>query len=255
VAVAFPDAGTLKRGSPVKVSGVDLGQVQDITFLEYGKVLVHLNLDSRVAPRRDASAELASVGLVADAVIHLNPGRAAEPLAPDAVITGTVRRGIMDMGPELGEQVKTALDGVNQIRFKEVSEDLRRSLQAFERLAGIYSSNSTGPIGELTTTMRGLQTVSARIDSVLVAARFDRTVRTADSLMANLTQLSSSAQVTARQLDSALARVNRGEGTLGKFMSDTLFYGNAQRLLKALQEFVDDLKQHPGKIGITVKLF
>jgi phospholipid/cholesterol/gamma-HCH transport system substrate-binding protein len=103
--------------------------------------------------------------------------------------------------------------------------------------------------------MEALRTVSARLDSVLAAAQLDRTLRTADSLMNNLTKLSSDAQSTARQLDQILAKVNRGEGTIGKFASDTAFYDNAQKLMKSLQEFVDDLKKHPGKIGLTVKIF
>ena len=44
VAVQFTDAGTLKRGSPVKVSGVQLGMVDAIQYQGYGKVLVHLHL-------------------------------------------------------------------------------------------------------------------------------------------------------------------------------------------------------------------
>lgn len=255
VAVVFSDAGTLKRGSPVRVSGVELGTVEDITYQEYGKVLVHLNLDELVNPKRDAAAELATVGLVADAIINFNPGSSPEPLPEGAVIVGTIERGFMDMGNEIGTQVKGVLTSVEAIRFKEVSEDLRRSLKAFERLAGVYSNTTTGPIAQLTTTVQGLRAVSARIDSVLVAAQVDRTMRTADSMMANLGRLSVSAQSTAAQLDSVLAKVNRGEGTLGKFMSDTLFYQNTQRLVKSLQEFVDDLKKNPGKIGVTLKVF
>ena len=72
--------------------------------------------------------------------------------------------------------------------------------------------------------------------------------------MTSLAKLSTSAQSTAAQLDSVLARVNRGEGSLGKFASDTLLYQNTQRLVKSLQEFVDDLKKNPGKIGITVRI-
>ncbi len=255
VAVQFSDAGTLKRGSPVKVSGVQLGMVDDIEFQRYGKVLVRLHLEEEVQPRRDASAELATVGLVADAIINFNPGSSPEPLPEGAVIVGTVQRGFMDIGSELGDQAKGVLTGVEAIKFKEVSEDLRRSLQAFERLAGVYSNTTSGPIAQLTTTVQGLRAVSARIDSVLVAAQVDRTMRTADSMMANLGRLSVSAQSTAAQLDSVLAKVNRGEGSLGQFMSDTLFYGNSQRLLKSLQDFIDDLKKNPGKIGITVKVF
>jgi phospholipid/cholesterol/gamma-HCH transport system substrate-binding protein len=107
----------------------------------------------------------------------------------------------------------------------------------------------------MSTTMRGLQQVSARIDSVLQAARFDRTLQAADSTLASLTRLSASARSTSAQLDSVLVRINRGDGTLGRFMSDTLFYHNSQRLLKSLQELVDDIKKNPGKIGINFKVF
>lgn len=255
VTVQFADAGTLKRGSPVKVSGVQLGTVDDIEFQGYGKVLVRLHLDEAIQPRRDAAAELASVGLVGDANINFNPGSSADPLPPDAVIVGTVKTGFMDIGTRLGDQASSVLGGINEIRFKEVSEDLQRSLRAFERLAGVYSNTVTGPIAQLTTTMQGLRTVSARIDSVLLAAQLDRVANTADSLMVNLGRLSASAQSTASQLDSVLARVNRGEGSLGKLMADTVLYQNTQRLMKSLQEFVDDLKKNPGKIGLTVRIF
>lgn len=255
VAVSFEDAGTLKRGSPVKVSGVTLGTVEDLDFQGYGKVVVHLSLDARVTPKRDASVTLATVGLVADAVIRFNPGTAEERLPEGTIIIGTVERGLMDVGPELGGQARDLLGGINQVQFKQLSEDLSRTLVAFQRLAALYANTRSGPVSELTPTMEALRTVSARLDSVLAAAQLDRTLRTADSLMNNLTKLSSDAQSTARQLDQILAKVNRGEGTIGKFASDTAFYDNAQKLMKSLQEFVDDLKKHPGKIGLTVKIF
>ena len=255
VAVQFSDAGTLKRGSPVRVSGVQLGMVDAIEFQGYGRVLVHLDLDEEVSPRRDAAAELATVGLVADAVINFNPGTAPEPLPEDAVIIGTVEPGFMDIGTRLGDQASTVLGGLTQLQFKEISEELRRTLTSFERLAQVYANTRSGPIADMTTTMKGLQVVSARIDSMLEAAQLDRTIRTADSMMVNLRTLSASVQSTAAQLDSVLVRVNRGEGTAGRFLTDTLLYQNTQRLVKSLQEFVDELKKNPGKLGLTVRIF
>jgi len=255
VTVSFPDAMTLKRGSPVKVSGVSLGTVEDIDYEGYGKVLVVLSLDKRALPRKDASATLATVGLVADAVVNLNPGSAAEPLPPGTIIEGRVERGLMDMGSELGAKASRLMEGAGQIEFKQLSEELSRTLQSFQRLTAAYSDTRGGPVGQLTTTMASLQRVSARLDSVLAAAQLDRTLRTADSMMSSLNRLSSDAQATARQLDNLLGRVNRGEGTLGRLASDTAFYDNARKLMQSLQEFVDDLKKHPGKLGITVKVF
>jgi phospholipid/cholesterol/gamma-HCH transport system substrate-binding protein len=255
VAVQFADAGTLKRGSPVRVSGVQLGSVDDIEFQGYGKVLVHLHLDEEASPRRDAAAELATVGLVADAVINFNPGTAPEPLPDEAVIIGTVAPGFMDIGTKLGDQASTVLGGLTQLQFKEISEELRRTLTSFERLAQVYANTRSGPIADMTATMKGLQVVSSRIDSMLEAAQLDRTIRTADSMMVNLRTLSTSVQSTAAQLDSVLVRVNRGEGSAGRFLTDTLLYQNTQRLVKSLQEFVDELKKNPGKLGLTVRIF
>jgi phospholipid/cholesterol/gamma-HCH transport system substrate-binding protein len=255
VSVEFEDAGTLKRGSPVKVSGVTLGTVSDITYQGYRKVLVRLDLQDVVDPRKDAAATLATVGLVADAVVNFVPGTSVEPLPRDAVIVGTVERGLTDLGTDIGDKAKGVLEGLNQVRFKELSDNLDKTLTAFQRVAELYGDSKNGPMSELAGTMKRLQAVSARIDTVLAEAKVTQSLHTADSLMANLTVLSTTAQGTARQLDSILARVNRGEGTLGRFASDTLFYENAQRLVKSLQEFVDDLKKHPGKIGLTVRVF
>ena len=254
VAVQFTDAGTLKRGSPVRVSGVQLGGVDDIEYQGYGKVLVHVHLDEAVEPRRDASAELATVGLVADAVINFNPGTSPEPYPEGAVIIGTVQRGFMDLGNTLGTQAQTVLGGLSQLQFKEISEDLRRTMASFERLAGVFANTRQGPVADMAVTMRSLQTVSARIDSSLQDAKLDQTLRAADSLMASLTRLSTDARMTASRLDTALARINRGEGSLGRFAADTALYQNTQRLVKSLQEFVDDLKRNPGKIPITVRI-
>ena len=255
VSVEFEDAGTLKRGSPVKVSGVTLGTVSDITYQGYRKVLVRLDLQDVVDPRKDAAATLATVGLVADAVVNFVPGTSIEPLPRDAVIVGKVERGLTDVGTDIGDKAKGVLEGLNQVRFKELSDNLDKTLTAFQRVAELYGDSKNGPMSELAGTMKRLQAVSARIDTVLAEAKVTQSLHTADSLMANLTVLSTTAQGTARQLDSILAKVNRGEGTLGRFAADTLFYENAQRLVKSLQEFVDDLKKHPGKIGLTVRVF
>lgn len=255
VSVQFEDAGTLKRGSPVKVSGVELGTVSDITYQGYKKVLVRLDLRDIVDPRKDASATLATVGLVADAVVNFVPGTSPEPLPADAVIVGTVERGLTAVGNEIGERAKSLLDSLSLVRFRQLSETLDKTLLSFQRVAELYGDTKNGPLSELAGTMRRLQAVSARIDTVLAEAKLNESLHTADSLMTSLNRLSTAAQGTAKQLDSILTRVNRGEGTLGKLASDTLFYTNAQRLVKSLQEFVDDLKKHPGKIGITVRVF
>lgn len=255
VAIAFTDAGTLKRGSPVKVSGVQLGTVSDIDYQEYGKVLIQVSLDSRVQPKRDASAELSSVGLVADAVINFNPGSAREPLPAGAVIAGTVDKGFMQLGEELGAKARDIMSGLSEIDSKRLAENLSRTLDAVQRMANLYSNPRTGPSAELTRTLVEVRQIGARLDTTLHELKLRGSLAQADTLMHNLSRLSADVRASALRVDTLIARVNRGEGTLGKFATDTAFYANAQRVLKSVQEFVDDLRKHPGKIGITLRVF
>ena len=68
VNVQFDDVGNMKAGNPVKVSGVQLGKVEEIAFRSVRDVLVTLTLDPRIEPKTDATALLSSVGLVGDVV-------------------------------------------------------------------------------------------------------------------------------------------------------------------------------------------
>jgi phospholipid/cholesterol/gamma-HCH transport system substrate-binding protein len=60
---------------------------------------------------------------------------------------------------------------------------------------------------------------------------------------------------TAERLDTLLAAVNRGQGTLGKLATDSGLYYDMRDLSKSMKELLDELKKHPGKVPVTVKLF
>ena len=117
------------------------------------------------------------------------------------------------------------------------------------------ADSRNGPTAEVGATMRQLQSVSARFDSALagidapaLSARFDSTLRTASELSTKL------AGMTMR-MDSLLAGINSGKGSLGKLASDTSLYVELQRTLGATRALVDSLANHPEKLGITVRIF
>ncbi len=255
ITIAFPDIQTLKRGSPVKVSGVELGTVTEIVYQGYQRVLVRASLEPEVLVKRDASASLASIGLVADAVIELNPGSAAEPLPADAIIQGTVAQGLLSSAPDLTTQAKELMAGLSEIANKRLADDLSRTLNAVQRLADLYANPKAGPSSDLTRTLEEVRRMGSRLDSTLNDLKLRGTMEVADSLMRSLSRLSADARVTAERFDTTLARINRGEGSLGRFATDTAFYSNAREALRAFQQFIDDIRKHPGKLGITVRIF
>lgn len=255
VRIQFADVGTLKKGSVVKVSGVSLGKVEDVEFEAVGKVIVSVSLLPQIQPKSDASARLVSAGLVADAIISFNPGSSATPLPDGQVIQGTIDQGLMDIGTDLGNRAKTALDGFNTIANQKLADNLNATLTAMQRMMAVYSNAKGGPVGELTTTMESLQRLSARLDSTLVQANVAATLRGADTLVHNASATSATFTTTTQRLDSLLQKINRGEGSLGKLMTDTVLYNDLHRVSTALEKLIEELRKNPGKITIQIKAF
>jgi phospholipid/cholesterol/gamma-HCH transport system substrate-binding protein len=253
--IQFENVSGLKRASPVRVSGVNVGKVEKIEFVEVGKVLVSVSLPAKARPRVDAEAKIVSVTLVGDYAVDFDPGRAAEPLPEGKVILGSQDLGLSGRAMELSDRADSILIGAQAIVNKETAEQLRSTLTALEgtlkaaqRTMQIYGDSTRGPTAELTRTMASFRQLSERLDSTLGNPALTRTLSRTDTLTGNL------AAMTAR-FDSTLAAINRGQGTLGKFATDSGLYYDMRDLSKSMKELLDELKKNPGKVGVTVKLF
>lgn len=255
VRVGFANVGNLKVGNPVKVSGVTLGGVEEITFEEVGKVIVGIRLDPRIQPKTDATAKIVAIGLVGDLMIAFDPGKAAEPLAAGQVIPGTEEKGFTDMGMELGDQAKATLAGVQEVANKRLADDLHNTLTSIQRLTDTYANTKSGPSAELTSALQSLEQMSTRLDSTLANPAISRTIAQTESLTVRFNQLADQLAGTGTRIDSLLSKVNSGQGTVGKAVNDSTLYVNLRDLSASLKAFVDDLRKNPGKISVQVKLF
>ncbi|MEO8453037.1 MAG: MlaD family protein [Gemmatimonadota bacterium] len=255
IPVQFEDVGTLKRGSPVKISGVTLGKVTDIEFRDVGNVLVKITLEKQIKPKTDASAVLATVGLVADAVIYFNPGTSAQLLPAGQVIKGTAEKGLTGIGTDLAEQAKQTLNNVRDLTGKRLADDIHETMVVMRRLMAFYSDRKEGPTAEIQGSLQSLQRLSTRLDSTLAQAELSKTLRRSDTLMTSLTVASDQMARVGQSIDSVLAKINNGTGTMGKLVTDTTLYHELRELTISVKGFMDELKKNPGKIPIQVKIF
>jgi phospholipid/cholesterol/gamma-HCH transport system substrate-binding protein len=253
--IQFANVSGLKRASPVRVSGVNVGKVERIEFVDVGKVMVTASLPEKIRPRVDAEAKIVSVTLVGDYAIDFDPGRAAEILPQGKVILGSQDLGLSGRAMELTDRADSILVGAQAIVNKETAEQLRSTLTALEgtlraaqRTMQIYADTGKGPTAELTKTMATFRQLSTRLDSTLIAFR-------TDTISANLTAMTAQLTATSGRLDTLLAGMNRGQGTLGKFVTDSGLYYDMRELSQSMKELLDELKKNPGKVGVTVKLF
>jgi phospholipid/cholesterol/gamma-HCH transport system substrate-binding protein len=264
--IQFRSAGNLKTSSVVRISGVPVGKVQRVQLVDVGKVLVMVTLPDplpdHMVPRVDASAQIVAVGFVGDAAIELNPGEAPQRLTRDRVIIGSQAGGITDLAQTLGDRADSVLLGAQQIMNKRTADELyatltalQGTLKAAERTMRVYGDAQNGPTAQITKTLASLERLTSRLDSALADPALSRTLQRADTLTGNLATMTAQFSSTGARLDTLLANLNQGRGTLGKFTTDTGLYTDLREVSQSLKEFLDDIKKHPGKIPVTVEIF
>jgi phospholipid/cholesterol/gamma-HCH transport system substrate-binding protein len=255
VRIQFANVSGLKRASPVRVSGVNVGKVERIEFVEFGKVLVLASLPPKIRPKLDAGAKIVSVTLVGDYAVDFDPGKSGQLLPEGRIILGSQDLGLTGLATSLGERADSVLLGAQSIVNERTGQQLRSTLTALEgtlkaaqRTMQIYGNPDQGPTAELTKTMATFRQLSTRLDSTLIALR-------TDTLSAHLTAMTAALTSTSGRLDTLLAGMNRGQGTLGKFVTDSGLYYDIRELSQGMKKLLDELAKNPGKIPVTVKLF
>ncbi len=262
VTVQFANVSGLKRASPVRVSGVNVGKVEAIEFVDVGKVMVRASLPPKMQPRVDASATIVSVSLVGDYAIDFNPGQSGRPLPEGRMIAGTQDLGLSGRALGLADRADSVLLGAQTIVNQRTAdqlyatlEALQATLKATQKTMQVLSDTRTGPTAQLTQTMASFRSLTTRLDSTLANPALARTLGRADTLTGNLAAMTGQLTTTSARLDTVLAGVSSGRGTIGKFATDSGFYTDIRELSQSMKRLVDELQKHPGKVPVTVKLF
>jgi len=248
--VVFSNVSGLKQGDPVMVSGVKKGRVQRVNLERVGKVTVTLELDAKVRPHIDASALVGSTDFFGARFVDFSPGDDQKPLLPDGhAIVGTTPPALMDVATGVATRANELIGNASGIVNQQLAEDIHNTLVATQRGLNVLTEAGGGPmIRQTTATLASVERVMARIDTILGNGK------RIDSLGANITDLTNELSHATASLNGLLAKVNKGEGTLGRLASDSTLYNDLHKTLNALTDLLTDLKERPGRY-VHVKVF
>lgn len=263
VRVDFHEVNGLKPGSPVRVSGVGVGRVEKIDLEGVGRVRVTFSVPPKIAPHIDARVSVLAVGLVGDVALDYDPGSSPMLLADGQVITGAeAPPGLTSKLEDMGTQAKQVMAGAAEILNQRTADDLHNTLLAMQKMMNLYSDPHQGPSAELSATLVSLRQMSDRLDHLLADPHTASTLAHLDTLSGNLAASTRTLGDLTRELgrastslDTLLAGMNAGKGTLGKLATDTGLYNDARRTSAALTALLDEIRKNPGKLDIQVKIF
>ncbi len=256
VQVEFGNVQGLKEGDPVRVSGVKKGRVGPVRLRRVGRVTVTLELDPEVRPHKDATATVASADFLGAKFVDYNPGVNDTLLADGAFIKGVTEEQFADVAQRAATSANELIANVNKgLNPGQLASDIHNTLVATQRGMNALTQATNGPaIQQTQATLRSLERVMAHLDTLLGAANATTTGKRLDTLSVNLTQLTGRLADATGSLKTLLDKMDRGEGTLGKFATDTTLYKNLNSTLTSLTALMNDLRERPGRY-LTVKVF
>lgn len=238
----FDNAEGLRRGAPVRLSGVDIGNVTDIT-ISRGRPLTPVEVTMKVSTkydynlRTDSTSSLDTAGVLGETYIDIDSSQANGPPAKNGDVLPT------QVHPDFNQVVRAS-----QSTLQNMDALLKR---ADDILA--FAQSGKGSLGKLiydpTLYNRFSQTV----------ADFQKIVEQVGNGEGSLGALISRNDAydkfiaTLDKMNAVIDDLQAGKGTAGKFLKDPTMYNNANDTIANLKKMTDDINAGKGTLGKLTK--
>lgn len=202
VRALFQDVGGLSKGNNVWYSGVKVGSIKKITFLEPHKIEVLISIDKTYVAfiHKDVRAKVSADGLIGNKIIALSGGTPQAPVIED--------------GDEV--QVETSIS----------SDELMNTLQVNNKnLVEI-----TGNLKEITNSIvAGKGNLGKLVKDTTVYVRLERT-------LAGLQQTSANAQRLTTNLAAYTSRLQTKGVLANDLVSDTVVFSRLRSTVASMEQ-------------------
>lgn len=204
--VDFEQVTGLNSGSVVSLSGLNVGNVEGIEFKENEKKLrVRLKVDSAYLGRvtKDSLAEVRTQGALGDKYVYISPGTPGQPAAKEGdVIMAAPANDILALISEKGKEIEKLFKIISDV------EKVTSSLTKEDRMELLMTN--------LTDASQSLKTVAQDSKEMV------------RDLKGNVVQ---PVKISAERLERILAKIDRGDGTLGALINDPSLHRSLKQML------------------------
>ncbi|MEP0133026.1 MAG: MlaD family protein [Eudoraea sp.] len=259
----YSHVGGLQPGTQVSINGFNVGNVNKISFKNgSGNLLVTFSVDSDFEFSKNSIAELYDTGIIGGKGIQVNPVFDGAPIAQSGdTLSSNIKPGLTDLLQQKLAPLQSKIEGAVSnadsllLNFNDVlDEETKRNLR--ESIKG------------LNATVQSFQSSAATLNSLLADNKnsLDSSITNINTITTNFSVLSDSiAQVglantirslesTISNLDKMLAKIEKGEGTLGKLVNNEELYNNLSEASKELDLLLQDFRLNPKRY-VNVSVF
>jgi len=271
----YADTKGLIVSNPVFVNGFQVGTVFEIENINdnLSELVVCIKLNQLYKIPKNSIATIQENPLGTNA-INIIPGKSGTMImsgdtiqsAPATSLLGD----IMNTLSPLGEQIKNTITALEQVlgnvnktlddgnrqNFKVILENLsattinlNKSIQSVEGMVNQQNGSIAKTADNLNAFTANLNQNNQKISNILT--NLDSTAKSIND--ADLYTTIKTIQTTLIALNTTIDKLNNGNGTGAKLLSDPAMYTQLQSTIKSVNTLVDDIKVHPKRyISLSV---
>ena len=245
----------LSSSSSVTLNGLQVGKVTDIEILPNTKILVTLSINNDFPFSKSSVAEIYGGNLIGGKTIGIIPNLDDPNVAqPNDTLKSEIEEGLLELVNDQLKPLQEKLEGVvssvdtitnsvNYIIDEKSREELKRSISSLsismsnlakvtESAEQLLDNNSEN----ITKTLQNFSDASEKINTIT------------DSISeVGFVDMINNLEQTIQNFNSITAKIENGEGNLGKLMQDDALYTNLENSSKQLEELLKDMKLNPKR--------
>jgi phospholipid/cholesterol/gamma-HCH transport system substrate-binding protein len=251
----FPWGAGLKHGQAVLLVGVTAGYVDKVELFQDGTLVTTMRISEEYRVPVGTAATVVASGIFGDRAVALTP-RAPNPVSHqpgDTIPVGPPEPGIAEV-TRTADSVARSVHAITRALERELVTtgglaELRRTITGTNRLIAQLSSTVEVQSRQLSIAMTNLRRTTSAVDSAEIAA----TLRNVRMASANAAALTEDLRQTNSQLAATLARLDSGEGTAGRLLTDPALYEDVRSLVTRLDSLTTDFQRNPRRyINLTI---
>ncbi|TRZ42519.1 MlaD family protein [Robertkochia solimangrovi] len=252
----YDNVNGLATGTNVDINGLKVGSIHSIEFLNStGNLLVTFSVDSDFKFSRNSEAELYDTGIIGGKGLRIIPVFDGGPNAKSGdTLEAKIRPGITELVTQRLNPLQEKLEGV-MINADSVLAGMDKVMNEKSR------SHLRNVIANLDETVKEFKATSYRINGFLKENQDNMTAsvtnikkisedfsKLSDSLSnADISGSIEKLKSTMDNLNSVVAKIEAGEGSVGKLLNDETLYQNLEQASLDLQLLLEDLRLNPKR--------
>jgi len=236
----FDNAQGLRPGAPVRLMGVDVGNVTKIRIVpDKDKQVTPVEVTMKVSTkysyglRRDSQISLDTAGVLGEVYLDIDSTQAVGPVAQDADVLPT------QVHPDFNQVVRSS---------QGTLQNLDTLVKRADRIM-TFAESGKGSLGKLIYDPTLYNRFSVTV------ADFQKIVDQVGSGQGSLGSLISKNDAydkfvaTLDKMNSVIDDIQQGKGTAGKFLKDPSLYDNANDTIANARKLTEDINAGKGTIG------